>query len=297
MEESEEHKRKGQLKFYKAINDRIDQERQAEQHTREVKRNIDKDHLEENEMSQRVAIAIKDDKQNTNMQREAGKNYMKNFLQNQIYKNKERASKDMEVKEMNEKMERKRLEDLLDAEKQQVVYHKHEMQDKISNYKLAKTNFLKVKEKSENTDSFAFLDESWQMEEIKTKDIYSEENRRKQVNMDCFTEVQKQMAKHQATKTEDNEAKLIEVQDRHLFEKEYKTMIEKEKNEDLHNKEMYRQAVFDLVDQNKRDKEKLDMNEQIKFADMKNRWLDLQSMDKREAGNPIERWHPTRKLT
>ena len=142
------------LKLNNVIMERIEQERLAKTQKQEAKRNQEIEFMEENEMSGRIASAIKEDKQISELQNEASKCYMKQFLQKQIQVNKNRVSKDMEEKAEKERLERNRLVNLLSVEKQQSFYQQKEMLDKISNFRLSNTSFKKVKDKSESQDDY-----------------------------------------------------------------------------------------------------------------------------------------------
>ena len=190
------------LKLNNVIMERIEQEKLAELRKQEAKRNQEIEFMEENEMSGRIASAIKEDKQISELQNEASKCYMKQFLQNQIQVNKKRASKNMEEKAEKERLERNRLVNLLSAEKQQSFYQQKEMLDKISDFRLSNKSFKKVKDKSESQDDYSFLDEDWQMEEIKTRVRDSESNRRKQLNIDSFNAVQHQIDNNSTNRKE-----------------------------------------------------------------------------------------------
>ena len=67
------------------------------------------------------------------------------------------------------------------------------------------------------------------MEDIKGRGRDSESNRRKQLNIDSFNAVQHQMAKHTTNRKNEREDKNLEVQDRHVWEKEYKALLDDDK--------------------------------------------------------------------
>ena len=282
------------MHFNLAISERLDQERLAKQQKQEAKRNQEREFSEENEMSGRIAAAIKEDKEMSNIQKDASKHYMKVMLQNQIISNELSADKHREAKVEKERVERNRLVDLLNAEKQQHVYQQHELLDKISDYRLAKKNFKIVKQKSEKEDDFSFLDEGWQMDKVKKIELESESNRRKQLNIDSFNAVLGQMAKHQERKLKDNECKNLEIEDRHVWEKEYKVVLDVEKNIGQGKKETYRNTVLDQLESNRRNLERFNHCEDEEYARMRSQWLKRNEEENKEARQPIDRWHPAR---
>ena len=294
MEECELEKKKEAMHFNLAIGERLHQERLAKEQKQEAKRNQEREYSEENEMSGRIADKIKEDKEMSNIQKDASKHYMKVMLQNQIKSNELSLGKHREDKVEKERVERNRLVDLLNAEKQQHVYQQNELLDKISDYRLAKKNFKIVKEKSEKEDDFSFLDEGWQMDKVKKREQESESNRRKQLNIESFNAVQSQMAKHQDRKIKDNECKNLEIEDRHVWEKEYKVVRDVEKNKDQGKKETYRNAVLDQMESNRRESEKFNRCEDEEYSRMKSQWLKRKEEENKEARQPIDRWHPAR---
>ena len=220
---------------------------------------------------------------------------MKQFLQNQIQVKKNEVSKDMEEKAEKERLERNRLVNLLSAEKQQSFYQQKEILDKISNFRLSNTSFKKVKDKSESQDDYSFLDEDWQMEELKTRVRDSESNRRNQVNIDFFNAVQHQMNKQTTDRKKEREDKNVEVQDRHVWEKEYKVVLDDEKNKGLKKQEAYRKAVLEQIEENKKETKNFKLIEDNKYVKMMNHWMNMDKVDKKEASNPIDTWHPGRR--
>ena len=67
------------------------------------------------------------------------------------------------------------------------------------------------------------------MEDIKGRGRDSESNKRKQLNIDSFNAVQHQMDKNTTNRKNEREDKNLEVQDRHVWEKEYKALLDDDK--------------------------------------------------------------------
>ena len=59
-------------------------------------------------------------------------------------------------------------------------------------------------------------------------------------------------------------------------------------------KEVYRKAVEDQIKSNNRDKQMLNQSEEEDYAKMIRQWKMRMEVDRKEAINPIDRWHRAR---
>ena len=294
QEEEELKKTKQLLDIHNAINERQEQERLAIERRQETKRKQEREFVEENEMSGRIVAAMNEDKQLFNIQRESTKSFMKTILQHQIQNNKVSSDRKKKEKEEKEWNERNKLINLLDAEKQQMIYQKNEMFDDITNFKLGKKNFKSILDNTEKTDDYAFLDEGWQLDDQKIRNEDHEHIRGKQLNASTFNAIQNQMAEHDSEKKKAKETEHLEIQDRLVWEKEHKNLLAVEKSKEQQKKETYRRAVEEQLRSNCIKKEILKLTEEEECAKMLNRWKMMNEVDEKEAANPIDSWHPSR---